>query len=49
MKQYFVEYKSMSGRVRSIRVEAKSFDEAIEAAVSAAGCDFPDIQSVEER
>ena len=47
MKKYLVEYKSISGKFRAIAVEAKNFDGACEAAVSATGCDFSDIQSVE--
>lgn len=46
---YFVEYRNSIGRIRSVRVEARSVEEAMDAAVEAVGCNFSDIQSVEER
>jgi len=49
MKPYFVEYKSPAGQIKSVRVEARDIDSAFEAAVEAVGCDFADIQSIEER
>lgn len=49
MAVYFVEYMSAVGRARSVRVEASSVEAAMDAAVEAVGCNFSDIQSVEER
>ena len=48
-RPYFVEYKTPTGRIRSVRVTARDHDGAVEAAVTATGCDFADIQTVEAR
>lgn len=49
MAHFAVEYRTPTGRIATVRVEAASTDEAIDAAVTATGCDFADIQTTERR
>lgn len=49
MKTFVVEYRSATGRLRSIRIEAATADAAMHRAVEILGIDFAAIQTTEER
>ena len=49
MKTFVIEYRSATGRLRSVKIKAPSVDAAIETAVETLGIDFAAIQTTEER